>query len=73
MCVMRGPIGQSKQSRKRSQAAVKEGEEDERMEAFKKCGENLSKFMETFSETQNQQTAMMGQLMSKNTESFPPK
>ncbi|XP_068685348.1 uncharacterized protein [Montipora foliosa] len=77
---------QSKQLRKRSQAAVEEGEEEERrelresMEAFKKCGENLSNFMETFSETQKQQTAMMGQFigamtqfMSKNTESFPPK
>ena len=77
---------QSKQSRKRSRAAVEEGEEEERrelresMEAFKKCGENLSNFMETFSETQKQQTAMMGQFigamtqfMSKNTESFPPK
>ena len=77
---------QSKQSRKRSQAAIEEGEEEERrelresMEAFKKCGENLSKFVKTFSETQKQQTAMMGQFigamtqfMSKNTESFPRK
>ena len=42
---------QSKQSRKRNRAAVEEGEEEERrelresMDAFKKCGENLSSFM----------------------------
>lgn len=77
---------QSKQSRKRNRAAVEEGEEEERrellesMDDFKKCGENLSNFMETFSETQKQQMAMMGQFigamtqfMSKNTESSPPK
>ena len=68
------------------ETAVEEGEEEERrglresMDAFKKCGENLSNFMETFSETQKQQMAMMGQFigamtqfMSKNTESSPPK
>ena len=65
---------QSKQSRKRSRAAVEEGEEEERrelresMEAFKKCGENLSNFMETFSETQKQQTAMMGQFIGAMTQ-----
>ena len=77
---------QSKQSRKRNRAAIEEGEEEERrelresMDAFKKCGENLSNFMETFSEIQKQQMAMMGQFtgamtqfMSKNTESSPPK
>jgi len=76
---------QSKQSRKRNRAAVEEGEEEERrelcesMDAIKKCGENLSNFMET-SETQKQQMAMMGQFigamtqfMSKNTESSSPK
>ena len=77
---------QSKQSRKRNRAAVEEGEEEERrelsesMDAFKKCGENLSNSMETFSETQKQQMAMMGQFigamtqfMIKSTESSPPK
>ena len=78
---------QSKQSRKRNRAAVEEGEEEEirrelreSMDVFKKCGENLSNFMETFSETQKHQMAMMGQFigamtqfMSKNTESSPPK
>lgn len=77
---------QSKQSRKRNRAAIEGGEEEERrelresMDAFKKCGENLSNFMETFSETQKQQMAMMGQFigamtqfMSNNTVSSPPK
>ncbi|PFX21293.1 hypothetical protein AWC38_SpisGene14233 [Stylophora pistillata] len=62
-----------KQSRKRNRAAVKEGDEEERrelresMDAFKKCGENLSNFMET-SETQKQQMAMMGQFIGARTQ-----
>ena len=72
----------SKQSRKRNRAAVEDEEEERRelresMDAFKKCGENLNNFMETFSE--KQQMAMIGQFigamtqfMSKNTETSSP-
>lgn len=65
---------QSKQSRKRNRAAFEESEEEDRkelresMDAFKKCGENLSNFMATFSETQKQQMAMMGQFIGAMTQ-----
>ena len=87
MRAMRGPIGRdSLNSRgkgiEQPSKKVKEERREllESMDDFKKCGENLSNFMETFLETQKQQMAMMGQFigamtqfMSKNTESSPPK
>lgn len=65
---------QSKQSRKRNRAAFEESEEEDRkelresMDAFNKCRENLSNFMATFSETQKQQMAMMGQFIGAMTQ-----
>jgi len=38
------------------------------MTTFKKCGENLSNFMATFSETQKQQMAMVGQFIGAMTQ-----
>ncbi|KAJ7390870.1 hypothetical protein OS493_021761 [Desmophyllum pertusum] len=74
-----------KKSRKRNRADFEERDEEERnefresMDAFKKCGDNLSNFMETFSETPKQQMGMMGQFigamtqfMNKNTASSSP-
>ena len=70
-----------KKTRKRTRADLEEGEEEERrefresMDTFKKCGGNLNTFMANFSQTQQQQMAMMGQFvgamtqfMSKNSE-----
>lgn len=65
---------QSKQLRKRNCTAFEESEEEDRKElresldAFKKCRENLSNFMATFSETQKQQMAIMGQFIGAMTQ-----
>ena len=58
-----------KKTRKRSCTDLEEWEEEERrefresMDTFKKCGENLNTFMANFSQTQQQQMAMMAQFV----------
>jgi len=53
---------------------LEEGEEEERrqfqesMDTFKKCGGKLNTFMVNFSQTQQQQMAMMGQFIGASTQ-----
>lgn len=62
-----------KQLRKKKCAAFKESEEEarrENMDTFKTCGGNLRNYIETFTETQKQQMAMMGQFIWAMTQSM---